>query len=787
MSEQPDLTVPTAVARRALPRFGISPDARLTFIKLRENAVFRVDDGDRAYALRVHRHGHRSPAETACEMRQAIALHEAGVPVSRFVQPIGGDANVNDDEGRAHLVDVQHWLVGSELFDDSVASWMREEGPDPALFRTLGVAIGQLHAASRALGRIPGYQRPAWDLDGLAGATPLWGDPSRLAATTEEADVLRRAVTSIRAELHALGRDADVFGVIHADATPENVLVDEDGHVTLIDFDDFGEGWWLFDLATLLFWYTRHPREPEYREALLGGYRETFAIPDRALAALDVLILARGTTYLGWAADRPGDETSEFLRAEVLPEIVARCRAYLASRDVDASGNVASAGASDPDDAAEDDAALIRRRGATIGPHSPLFYDRPLHFVRGDGVWLTDVHGERYLDAYNNVPAVGHGNDRVADAVSAQLHTLNVHTRYLSEPIVDYAEDLLSTFGDDLDRVYFTNSGSESNELALRIARHQTGASGIIVTDFSYHGNTIALAQLTTGLTVSEPFGAHVRAVHVPDLDELSPGGNGGVQDGSGAAGLLDGALAHVDAAIASLIENGHGVSALLFDTSFSTEGLPRLPEGYLEGLVARVRAVGGLVIADEVQAGLGRLGDAWWGHEAVGISPQLVTLGKPLGNGFPIGGVVTKADILESFSPENMYFNTFAGTPAAAAAGHATLLETRERGLVTRAGELGRHVGERLGELAARHDRVLAAKGRGLFFGLALVDEAGQPDGALAKRIVEALVRERILISRIGPHDSVLKIRPPLVIERAELDRIIDALDAALGADRGH
>ncbi|MFC7401019.1 aspartate aminotransferase family protein [Citricoccus sp. GCM10030269] len=421
------------------------------------------------------------------------------------------------------------------------------------------------------------------------------------------------------------------------------------------------------------------------------------------------------------------------------------------------------------------DRRLLERRGQTIGPYSPLFYNRPRHFVSGDGVWLTDVEGRRYLDGYNNVPQVGHSNPRVAEAVYAQMSTYNVHTRYLSEHVVDYAEQLLATFDDRLDRVYFTNSGSESNDLALRIARHHTGRDGIIVTDHSYHGNTISLAALTTGLEVSEPFGEHVRTISVPDLDDSA---------GTTPEDLLAKALAGVDAAIASLRDSGHGVSALLFDPSFSTEGLPRLPEQYLAGVTERVRTAGGLVISDEVQAGLGRLGDHWWGHQATGIAPDLVTLGKPLGNGYPVGGVVTTHELMDDFSSANMYFNTFAGTPASAAAGRAVLAEVRDRDLVARSGDLGRHVAQRLQELVDRHPQAAAAKGRGLFFGLSLIDDQGQPDPALAKRIVEALVDQGILISRIGPHEHVLKIRPPLVIEQGELDQIITALDGALLAE---
>ncbi|MCG2622891.1 aminotransferase class III-fold pyridoxal phosphate-dependent enzyme [Arthrobacter sp. I2-34] len=754
-----------ALARRALDSFGISASADIEFVKHRENVVFRVSDAGGSYALRIHRLGHRSDAEVHTENAYMAALGTAGLPVPEVVPSLDGRlfAVVPDEQGRGHHVDVQRWVEDSVPLGDAAEAWAGKDGLSAEAFEQLGELCGRLHTTVRDLGRIPGYSRQAWDADGLAGQDPLWGDPRRLAETEKDRATIAEALAGIRRTLKDLGTGPDVYGVIHADFTPENVLTSQ-GRLTLIDFDDFGEGWWLFDLATVLFWYHRHPRANEYREALLQGYERHAKIPEGAAEALNALVLARGLTYLGWAADRPGDETSAFLRAEVLPVVLDLCRGFI--------GPAPSAA---PAPLPDRDRQLLARRAKTIGPYSPLFYDRPRHFVSGDGVWLTDADGQRYLDAYNNVPHVGHANPRVADAVCAQLNTYNVHTRYLSEPVVDYAEQLLATFDAPLDRVYFTNSGSEANELALRIARHRTGRSGVIVTDHSYHGNTIALASLTTGLTVSEPFGQHVRTINIPDLDDprrADPGEQ------------LAAAFAEIDQAIASLEKDGHGLAALLIEPAFSTEGLPRLPEGYLPGLVERIRAAGGLVIADEVQAGLGRLGDVWWGHQATGISPDMVTLGKPLGNGYPLGGVVTTQAVLEDFSSANMYFNTFAGTPAAAAAGKAVLDELKDRDLLARTGGLGRHVAGRLRELAARQPRVAAAKGRGLFFGLALVDEDGNPDSPLAKRLVEALVRERILISRIGPNDNVLKIRPPLVIERDELDHVIDTLDSALAAE---
>lgn len=417
--------------------------------------------------------------------------------------------------------------------------------------------------------------------------------------------------------------------------------------------------------------------------------------------------------------------------------------------------------------------ALRARRSAVIGPHSPLFYDEPLHVVSGRGVWLTGADGVDYLDAYNNVPHVGHGNPAVVRAIAEQAAQLNVHTRYLHERVVEYGEMLLGTFAPHLDRVFFANSGSEANELALRIARQHTRATGVLVTDFSYHGNTSSLAELTTGLTVKEPLGRHVRALRIPDVlsDPRSPDV------------VLAEALGEAAAAIASLRADGHGVAALLFDPLFTTEGLLQPPPGYVAGLADLVHEAGGLVIADEVQSGLGRSGSAFWGHELHGIRPDLVTMGKPLGNGHPLGGVVTTARLLEEFGSANMYFNTFAGNPVSAAAGAAVLRETAGRELQANAAQLGRHARTMLDALAADRSSVRAVRGTGLFFGLELVDDDGRPSADRAKRVVEDMYRRGVLISRIGPRDNVLKIRPPMVFELEHMELLVGRLTASLDA----
>ncbi len=420
---------------------------------------------------------------------------------------------------------------------------------------------------------------------------------------------------------------------------------------------------------------------------------------------------------------------------------------------------------------------LLQRRHRVLGSASPLFYDNPLHLVRGEGVWLFDVDGRRYLDVYNNVPCVGHCNPHVVEAISRQAAQLNIHTRYLDEQIVSYAERLTATLDASLNTVMFTCTGSEANELALRLARFASGGTGIIVSTYNYHGNSASLAQVTTALPSPEPFGAHARAVPIPCLYQ-APAGTTPEQ-------LLEQYTANINEAIASLKAQGIRPAALLIDTLFANEGLPRVPAGFVEKAAALIREAGGLFIADEVQSGFARTGEHMWGHQAHAVVPDIVTLGKPMGNGYPLAGLITHGDLVESFGRSAMYFNTFGGSPVAAAAGMAVLDVIEREQLQANARNVGAYVQQRLDGLKDKHGLIGDVRGKGLFFAVELVRDRTlkTPAGIEARRLVNDMRERGVLISKIGADDNILKMRPPLVFSIAHAEHFIDTLDAALSA----
>ncbi|HDS1817616.1 TPA: aspartate aminotransferase family protein [Pseudomonas putida] len=413
--------------------------------------------------------------------------------------------------------------------------------------------------------------------------------------------------------------------------------------------------------------------------------------------------------------------------------------------------------------------SLIERRQRLLGPAYQLFYDNPLHLVRGAGTWLYDRAGRAYLDLYNNVASVGHSHPRVVEALARQAGELNTHTRYLHEGVLDYAEKLLATMPAALGNVMFTCTGSEANDLALRIARDYTGGTGVIVTRYAYHGMTSAIAELSPSVGDYVPLGRDIRVVDAPlHLPE----------DPQRVGQLF---AAQVRAALADMQRHGIRPAALLVDTLFTSDGVFADPPGFLREAAEAVRAAGGLFIADEVQPGFGRTGTHMWGFERHGLVPDLVTLGKPMGNGHPLAGLTVRPQILERFGRNASYFNTFGGNPVSAAVGLAVLQVIEDEGLQENARRVGAQLKEGLEGLAREHACLGQVRGAGLFIGVDVVDGQGIADGPTTRRITNLLRDEGMLIGVSGAQNNALKIRPQLCFSAENVEQFLAALQRVL------
>jgi 4-aminobutyrate aminotransferase-like enzyme/Ser/Thr protein kinase RdoA (MazF antagonist) len=423
------------------------------------------------------------------------------------------------------------------------------------------------------------------------------------------------------------------------------------------------------------------------------------------------------------------------------------------------------------------EAALASRR-ERIGPSVRPSYRRPVKIVRGFMQYLYDETGRAFLDVYNNVPLVGHGHPRVVRAAQEQLGLLNTNTRYLHDGIAAYAERLTSLLPDPLRVCFFVNSGSEANELALRLARTYTAREDVIVLEHSYHGHTSTLVDVSPYKFAGPGGRGRKPWVHVAPLPD---GYRGRYRRSDPEAGRRY--ASEVGAIIDEARAEGRGLAAFLAESMPSTAGQIVFPPGYLAEAYRHVRAAGGVCIADEVQTGFARLGTHFWGFETQGVVPEVVVLGKPIGNGFPLGAVVTTREIAAAFDNGMEFFSTFGGNPVACAAGRAVLDVLEEDALQARARRVGEHL---LGALRGLQDRgalIGDVRGSGLFLGVELVRDRAtlEPAAEEAGYVVERLRELGVLCGTDGPFANVLKIRPPLIFSERDADLFVRRLDEAL------
>ena len=394
---------------------------------------------------------------------------------------------------------------------------------------------------------------------------------------------------------------------------------------------------------------------------------------------------------------------------------------------------------------------LLQRRENIFGQGSPMFYSEPLHIVRGIGVSLYDAKGRKYIDMYNNVPCVGHSHPHVVDAIQNEVAILNVHNRYLHSSILEYGERLVEKHSAEVECVVFACTGTEANEIAMQMARHATQGQGFICTDAGYHGNSTEVRRLSRPSSEDKIF----RSIPFPELYRCS--------ENDPLSYYLD----RLGEVIESFQKDEIPLAGMLVCPICANEGLPNIPRGFMAHATKMVHDAGGLVVADEVQAGVCRTG-MWWGYEKEDFLPDIVSMGKPLGAGVPLSAVVSTRSIVELFRRKTRYFNTFASSPLQAAAGNAVLDVLESEDLCVQSNAVGERMLAQLNELLTGNPSVGDVRGKGLFVAIEWVKDrdSKEPDRNGALSVVESLKKEGFLIGAAGKFGNVLKLRPPLVFD---------------------
>jgi 4-aminobutyrate aminotransferase-like enzyme/Ser/Thr protein kinase RdoA (MazF antagonist) len=728
-SQPPRFTV-EEVARIAAEVFGVEGTA--TDLGSERDGTFLIDDGGAGAVMKI---SNLAEDSAVLDLEQAaieqIARVDPELPVAR---PRGERATFRGPDGVHHV----------RLFERLRG---RAGGPDldDRAIYAYAATHARLNLALRSFFHPAAGRELLWNLEHTSKLRPLLDavDEKRRDLVSRVIDVFEDRVAPRWPRLRAQ--------VVHGDLTLGNVLLDDSDRIAaIVDFGDCGYTAQVADFSVALASLMRgRPGDDVFRVGRIAvdGYASHVPFEPEELAVIGHLVAARLAMIVAISAWRVRryPENADYIQAEdedswALLELFDGMGADAVSRELGAPRKPVGT---------ED---LARRRENALGAMlTPLTYARPVHAVRGEGVWIYEADGTRLLDAYNNVPVVGHCHPRVTDAVVRQTRMLNTHARYLYEPLIELAERLVASMPPEtgLDTVMLVNSGSEANDIAWRIATAATGHRGAIVTEHAYHGVTEAIADLSP-----EEWPADHRPPHVA---RIAPPGSG-----ANVTRELERALAELD-----------GVAATFLDGGLTSDGIWTPPAEEVAAAVQATHKAGGLFVADEVQAGHGRLGDHLWSFVHYGIAPDIVTLGKPMGNGYPVAAVVTRRELVGRFPFAGQVFSTFGGNPVAAEAALAVLDVIDDERLVAHAGRVGEVLIGTLRELQS--EELVEVRGRGLLVGVQLTG----PEAAA--RVVDRLREAGILIGRTGPRGDVLKIRPPLVFGEEHAAMLVEGLRQAL------
>jgi len=771
---RPDFTVADA-ERIARELYGIDAKGKEFYAERDRSFYLRAADGSECVLKIVH--AEEDPSNIALQVAALdwIGREDPALPIPRILRSRDGAhiARKTSQDGRSHPVWMLSYLPGTP---------MMETKPGPAALRELGHFAGRMDRALRGFFHPAAGREVVWDArmaPRITASLSLLGDP---ADRKLHASIVRYFADDVTPRLRSLRAQ-----VIHNDMNLHNVLVtaDRPDRITgLIDYGDMIHAPLIFELSVAGCDVVLESDDPLERVAeMIRAYHEIVPLTAPETDLLYDLIQVRNSMTLAVLARRRAQSMTETnylelyaepcrLSARALAEIGREraCAVFRAAIDAPRPVRVAI-----PESEVDADrAAMLARRKRVMGPQTYMFYDKPLHMVRGEGAWLYDVTGRRYLDVYNNVPHVGHCHPHVVEAIARQAAILNTNTRYLFDEVLKYAERLSALFPAGLTSCMFVNSGSEAVDLGWRLAKAFTGNTGALVMEYAYHGWTEAVEALSPEMRQGHDR-RHVRKLIGPD-DYRGPYRRGDND-------IAERYAADADRAIASLAEGGHKPAMFIADAGFLTNGVLDAPKGYLQGVYGRVRKAGGVAIADEVQTGFGRQGEAMWGFQLHGVVPDIVCMGKPIGNGHPLGAVVTRPEIIQALVDQGIFFSTFGGNNVSCAAGMAVLDVLEREGLQENARIVGAHFKQGLRKLAEKRDLIGDVRGRGLLIGLELVRDRKtlEPATPETKRVVNRMRDLGVLTATEGPHGNVLKLRPPICFTREQADMTVAAVDQAL------
>ena len=716
-----------------------------------------------------------------------IARIDPALPVPRLRSLLDGGsiAQIRHPNGHTHLLYVLSYLPGE------IVEKVRRM-PDLAV--RLGQMLARLGQAMR------GYDHPAahdrallWDLRQAARFLPEIERLERPQDRDLAREILMRVAQDVLPRLTSLRHQ-----LIHSDVNEHNLLANPKAPYEItgvIDFGDMIHAPLVQDVANLA---ADFMVGPDNALAILcgcvAGYHAVTPLQEAEIAVIFDLVEIRlllAPLINQWRTQETPDAPN-YMRGytesclatghlfhgigrEAVTQILRQVCGF-APMEAKVAGETETQGPA-LDNIATD---ILRRRHQVLGRELSLFYDRPLHLVKGEGVWLIDTAGRRYLDCYNNVPHVGHCHPQVTAAIIEQVQRLNTNTRYLGEQVVAYSERLTATLaGSGLSVCAFVNSGSEANDIAWRIARAYTGQTGGLTMEFAYHGITEAIDAFSPANSLSGRIEPHMRCLIAPDPYR----GPYRMGDDGDPGELATRYAADADHAIAALAEAGHRPAAFMVDSAFMTNGVLDVLPGYLDEVFEKVRAAGGLCIADEVQSGFGRMGEVMWGHRHHAVTPDIVTIGKPAGNGHPLGVVITRPEIMSAFLTQSQFFSTFGGNNVSCAAGLAVLDVIEQQHLIENAATTGSYFKRGLQHLKEKHALIGEVRGTGLAIGVELVldRDTRLPARHQTHRVINLLRADGVLIGSEGLLGNVLKIRPPIVFQREHADIALAALDRAL------